>query len=210
MARERFRKKLVEQTQFLEASCRAYDSGAEIEGFRIATSLRVLFHQTHRSTSLLTHLEMQDCKVLATVPTHASFTGFVRIQISLASPPPVRAVPKLGDKFYPLPLNQWWDKQVVVGFKSRSYTRKDVLLQAANKDGGAHVDGKLDEFYEALASGSQTLAIDGSKLQFAGKAPFDQSKMQYCQNLHLAMIRQFGHEVLASCGHFGWLKPVSN
>ena len=217
MSQQRFKKKLAEQAQFLEASCRAYDSGAEIEGFRIAVSLRVLFHQTiliasksRGSISLITHLGMQDCKVLATVPTHANFTSFVRIQISLGSPQPIRAIPKLGDRFHPLPLNQWWDKQVVVSANSRNYTRRDLLLQAANKDGGAHVDEKLDEFYEALASGAQTLAIDASKLQFTGEAPFNQSQMQYCQNLHLAMIRQFGHEVLASVGHFGWLKPFSS
>lgn len=207
MAKERFRKKLIEQTQFLEASCRAYDSGLETEGFRIAVSLRVLFHQTNVSTSLFTHLRMQDCEVLATVPGDTNFLAFVDIKVALGSPLPMRAVPKLGSKFYPLPLNEWWDKRVVFDLKGKRFTRRDVVLQAANKDGGAHVDEKLDEFYEILASGTQTLVLGGSKLQFAGRAPFDQSKMQCCENLHLAMIRQFGREVLASASHFGWLKP---
>lgn len=51
----RLTKKLEEQLQFVRRSCDAYDQGAEEESLRIATSLRVVFHQTGASTSLITH-----------------------------------------------------------------------------------------------------------------------------------------------------------
>jgi len=52
----RLPKKLEEQVQFIRRSCNAYDQGAEEEALRIATSLRVIFHQTGASTSLITNL----------------------------------------------------------------------------------------------------------------------------------------------------------
>lgn len=114
----------------------------------------------------------------------------------------------MGTKLFSLPSGVWWSEQTVFSFGHKRFTRKDVVTHAANKDGGAHVDAEMEEFYKALASGSQTLVLDASNLQFKTKAPFDQSSLQRCQNLHLAMIRQFGHEVLATAAHFGWLKAT--
>ena len=47
---------LQTQVRFLERSCRAFDAGEHDEAIRIATILRVLLHDTEKSTSLLTHL----------------------------------------------------------------------------------------------------------------------------------------------------------
>jgi len=54
-SKQRFLHKLGEQIQFLERSCEFYD-GKESEAIRIATSLRIIFHQTQKSTSLIEHL----------------------------------------------------------------------------------------------------------------------------------------------------------
>lgn len=47
---------LVEQIQFLESSAASFDSGFESESKRLATTLRVLLHETNRSHSLLDQL----------------------------------------------------------------------------------------------------------------------------------------------------------
>jgi len=44
-SKQRFLHKLGEQIQFLERSCEFYDGGEESEAIRIATSLRIIFHQ---------------------------------------------------------------------------------------------------------------------------------------------------------------------
>jgi len=59
MSRERFVRKLSEQLQFLENSSILFDSGIEDEGYRIATALRVIFHDTSHSKSLSRHLKMK-------------------------------------------------------------------------------------------------------------------------------------------------------
>ncbi|MBP2158270.1 MULTISPECIES: hypothetical protein [Asticcacaulis] len=47
---------LDRQRKFLKNSARLYDEGYEDEAIRMATTLRVLLHDTSQSTSLLTHL----------------------------------------------------------------------------------------------------------------------------------------------------------
>src|SRR6266545_3514326 len=47
------RSQLQRQLGFLKRSCEDFDAGQHDEGLRIAVSLRVLFHDTSASTSLL-------------------------------------------------------------------------------------------------------------------------------------------------------------
>ncbi len=55
----RYRKLLGSHIGFLERSSRDYDAGHEDESLRLATSMRVVFHDTQSSTSLLTHLRVK-------------------------------------------------------------------------------------------------------------------------------------------------------
>jgi len=66
MSDERFREKLGEQLAFIETSCTAYDAGRRSEAVRIGTSLRVLLHDSSRSTSLLMHLGAKQVPILST------------------------------------------------------------------------------------------------------------------------------------------------
>lgn len=68
----------------------------------------------------------------------------------------------------------------------KNYSRKLIALSAANKDGGAHVDSSLDKYYEVLAAGQYAFGLDGKNLTYSGDPPFDQGKMQYANNAHLA------------------------
>ena len=62
-----FIKQLSRHIGFLERSCAAFEAGYTEEALRIAVTLRVLFHDTKSSTSLLTHLGLKSsASVLST------------------------------------------------------------------------------------------------------------------------------------------------
>jgi len=51
-----FKLRLREQLEFVSRSAEAFDEGHKQEAVRIATALRVIFHDTKYSTSLVKHL----------------------------------------------------------------------------------------------------------------------------------------------------------
>ncbi len=51
-----FKNQLRRQILFLQNSCRLYDEGHFEEAIRLAVALRVMLHDTDKSTSLLNHL----------------------------------------------------------------------------------------------------------------------------------------------------------
>lgn len=210
MAISRFVRNFKEQLEFIAASCSNYDLGRESEAKRVAHALRIVFHQSPKSTSLARHLNMEAFEVLSSPPrAFAEYTAFVKLEVNLASQTPVRAIPMLGDSFQPLPLFSWWNAETVFSDGTRKYTRRQLVLAASNKDGGSHVDTNLEPFYAELASGVRIMGLDGRDLQYAGDAPFNRREIQNPQNVHLAMIRQFGHEVLVTAKHYDWLRKLA-
>jgi len=79
------RSQLQRQLGFLKRSCEDFDAGQHDEGLRIAVSLRVLFHDTSASTSLLTHLGIRTTvKVLTTFEpgyTENKQTGVISVAV---------------------------------------------------------------------------------------------------------------------------------
>ena len=61
-----FCQQLRKQLRYLDTSCREYDAGNRDEAIRIATSLRVIFHATRTSISLLKHLKGDGVSLLST------------------------------------------------------------------------------------------------------------------------------------------------
>jgi hypothetical protein len=120
---------------------------------------------------------------------------------------PVILLPKLGEQFDRMPFATWWESDSVANDKGVSVSRRRIVLGAANKDGGAHVDPKLERFYENLANGKYAIGITGD-LTYDGDPPFEQGVTHYPSNGHLALLRQFAHEVLQTAEHFGWVSSV--
>lgn len=204
-SKQRLLHKLGEQIQFLERSCEIYDRGEESEAIRIATSLRVIFHHTQKSTSLVEHLGFKKRKMLSTARGFHDWQDYLKVQINLNSEAPVKMVPMLGTSFSEISIQQWWANETVFKHNGKNYFRKLIALSAANKDGGAHVDSRLDKYYEILATGEYAFGLDGKNLTYSGDPPFDQRVMQYAKNAHLALLRQFGYETIVSVKHFKWL-----
>lgn len=182
------RAQLRRQLDFISRSCDSFDRGYADEGARIATALRILLHDTKQSTSLLTLLGVNTVPLLSTVseiPAGAVFadsTAFLKISSDGTS----SVVPKLDHarlKYF-VPRNVWWNQLVYVRNEIK-IRRRDVILAAANKDGGAHVDPVLTPEYEELRSGAwSVLAADGQETKI--------------EQQQFVFLRQAGYEILNS------------
>lgn len=195
-----FKEKLREQLGFLRASCKSYDQGDQAEAIRLATTLRVIFNQTKISTSLLTHLGASNLMLLSTCTPSSNrdkaIPGLCRILLSTC-PPEISGFPFLADSLVReyISFERWWKKELIVRVGETNFCRRSLILCAANKDGGAHVDAKLpNDYIEFSSFGEFSMNIiepwPGCGLPAGGKVT--------CNNMHLASLRQIGYEVLNS------------
>ncbi len=188
-----FSRKLTQQIGFIERSCKAFDSGHMDEALRIATAVRVLVHNTPKSTSLLNHLGALNINLSTTVRdenrSKAVFlTSMGRLRMdntgttwnACTDPDAIVGV---------LPLPVWWEQVVYVSGHIWA-TRRNLILGAATRDGGAHVDTTLTPEYEAL----MTTGMRG----WYHYSPHNDGKFQPVMDSHLIYIRQMGFELLNS------------
>lgn len=182
----RFRQQLQQQLAFLENSCVAYDAGEHREAIRIAVSLRLMFHDTRNSTSLLTHLGARDVELLSTCPIRESIAYGESFESLCGFSSIAGITAKLGNSstFIQISASDWWQQSVIGLGKDRNLSRKIIALTAADKDGGAHVDEKLPEEYELLTRGLWEQRVG----ERSGLVPDHQ----------LIYLRQMGYEILNS------------
>lgn len=193
MATTDFKLQLRRQLNFLERSCNAYDVGEHDEAIRIATVIRVLIHQTQKSTALLKHLNATTINLLTTVQDISKNNILSAMSMSglTIGSNGVEYYPNLGNSSFnaQVPASKWWDQIVVVSGSIR-LTRRKIVLTAANKDGGAHVAANLDSDYEQLSTAGFSGFVTGSR---DGK--------EYSEELegtHTICLRQMGYELLNS------------
>ena len=200
--------KLQEQLRFIQRSCSAFDQGSEDEAIRLASSLRIIFYDTRNSVSLIKHLGLEYKKMLSSSRGHGNWQDYLAHQIDFSSPQPIKMLPLLGDKFVERSIEDWWSNEPVFIHAFQNYSRRMIVLSAANKDGGAHVDDDLEKYYEVLCAGEYAIGITGN-LTYDGSPPFPQGVTIFPDNAHLALIRQFAHETLTSVAHFAWMENIS-
>ncbi len=194
-----FEEQFQRQIKFIRNSCSLYDGGSCSEAIRIATSLRVLFHETPKSKSLLTRMGAKGFNILSTVPevspSAVFYCGMGLLKLSTTGEASVEpAMPPPGPLRF-LRRHFWW-KQVIYVRQTKlkphpeylKITREDVVLGAANKDGGAHVDPDFRPEYRALADG-----IWKRRLYVAGIATTTR-----LADTQLPFLRQLGYEILNS------------
>lgn len=82
-------------------------------------------------------------------------------------------------------FDDWWLTDVFIDANRNALSRKDLILTAANQDGGTHVDPELEEVYARLARENflEAVGSDGRTSYPVAGALF-------------SAIRQIGHEVL--------------
>jgi hypothetical protein len=189
-----FKAQLFKQLSFLWRSCEAYDQGHTDEAVRIATVIRVLIHDTPKSTSLLKHLGALNINLSSTVSSFdrsnsvfLSGMGRMTITSTKSTWAPANDCSAIDKQ---LPLAEWWNQVVYILGKVQA-TRKNLVLAAANKDGGAHVDAALTTEYE-------TLMTTGERGWFHYSPTSEMHNFQPVMDAHLVYIRQMGFELLNS------------
>lgn len=194
---------LEEQLDFLKFSCASFDKGFEGEIKRLAVSARVLVHDTGASISLLTLANKKNTNFLDTSEPYDDENAFSHsslVQIHMSS---TGAKPKahLDDDIQSnwISFDAWWNGIVLVDLKKNEFSRKDIVLYLANKDGGAHVDHEIDEKYHDLRTknslGWITDLGDGREIKGEDHVP--------------ATMRQIAHELIRSLdSQYSCAQPV--
>ncbi|MDI6901705.1 MAG: hypothetical protein QMC79_08450 [Anaerosomatales bacterium] len=81
----------------------------------------------------------------------------------------------------------WWNSAVIWDSQGRTFSRSDIVLVSADKDGGAHIDASLPEEYYDLTVDNSLGRLGGFGNQWKSLG----SPVPAC-------IRHIGHEVLVS------------
>lgn len=188
-----FRKHLKTHLDLLARSCIAYDQGHLEEALRMAVSLRVMFHDTHSSTSLLAHLGAKETTSLKS--TFASkksmerdfpgFRGLTILPIMMTSAG-VKAPTDIWEVRSILTAEEWWSEGIWLE-GGTALSRRDIVLSAANQDGGAHVDDKPSAKTKMIKAGPQITVTVNGKLLEPGM-----------ENHHYPLLRQMAFEVTTS------------
>lgn len=215
-AKAKILEKLREQMGFLRTSLRAFYEGNFAESVRIATTLRVLIHETGSSKALLVQampsgLELPIVDQASEKTEHERIVGFaVSVRLGSILAPAV----DLGSSHYCLSsVGAWWNRTVFT-FPSQFgtqmvYRRKQVVLILANKEGGAHVDENEDPNYRRLMTDLPlSFEVSGVRLETPDLARFltAQSGVEMLDCLK----RNFFHdEEVPTKWEFGVAPPVA-
>lgn len=181
---------LQEQVTLLSHACKSYDNGLTPIGKHIALSLRVLLHRHANSQALLQQLGIRSKHFLDTagdIDPHNVLTDNL-LSVFRVDRGKIDWAPKFvqGKGFERwITFAEWWNNNVIKDDKKRFFNRRDLILNVADTDGGAHVDPKLDEAYMDLSRNNSLGWIIG---EGDVQRPFDPPVM--------SCIRQIAHEVL--------------
>lgn len=151
---------LVAQANFLQASATAYDSGFKDEAKRMAVSLRILFFSKNKNKSLIDQIDGNDMLYYLSTATPYSennlltHAGLLHIFLSSDSGGTLYAPLSKDNSFHKWRLfSDWWNEVVIKDKKGTTYTREELILTTADKDGGAHVDPTISDAFASLKSG---------------------------------------------------------
>lgn len=181
---------LREQIQFLLRSSQAYDEGFWSEAKRLAVVIRVLLHDTKDSHSLLSLLKSKDILFYDSAKDYdpenlVSTSGLIAMK---HGPTGWKYVPKLDRGDIKITFEPWWNKIVFVDKMKNIMTRKDIVLAISNKDGGAHIDPRLNKDYAYLTrfkSLGWVQVRNGKEKEIEGRP-------------ELACVRQISYEIINS------------
>lgn len=137
-------------------SSNLYDSGEYIESIRIATTLRVLFHDTKISKSLFTQLNLNGTKLISTyktIPKNKQSVVYSKIKTNSQHNVSNECIVKQQQIYGVYNAYEWWEQEIICA-EPLVTTRKQIVLQVANKEGGAHVDSTATTMLKKLDRGT--------------------------------------------------------
>jgi hypothetical protein len=155
---------LKDQIKFIIASSISFDKGFEGEAKRLATTIRVLVHDTNKSSALLTQLNKMNILFYDSALTFKPNNPLPSHCLTMIRLSKEEGEDMEGDYVAPLEslsssrsnkrkvgFVRWWNRNTVIkDIKGQLFTRRDLILALANKEGGAHVDPELDQAYANL------------------------------------------------------------
>ncbi|BCW44715.1 hypothetical protein [Arthrobacter sp. StoSoilB5] len=167
------RVRLKEQIENIEVSAARYDAGGAAEGNRLAVTVRVLVHDTSRSSSLLKQMGVKD--KLRWIDSNGGrdarsaimFTSLVVFRARVLEDGMELAVipvpqSEILERGLLLDFETWWRTAPVMVGNGEQISRADIVDMLANQDGGAHVDLLKARFVKLLKSVPQAAPfIDG-------------------------------------------------
>ena len=201
---------LGEQLAFIEWSCAAFDDGRQMECKRIATHIRVLLHDSEDGRgwpSLLqfagfkedmeyadgTVKEQQDRAIAG----HAGgfWGGLVVTRMSRDGTDFVPRFSVGGIPSRMVSFGEWWRLPVMVDTLGQTFSRRNLVLWLANKDGAIHAD-RLPATYRKLTREASMGVPPNPAEPNSPVSPVP------------AAIRQIAQELLYSIGHFDALATI--
>lgn len=185
-------KHLAQQLAFLAISADSYDKGFEGEAKRLATTIRVLMHDTDRSTSLLTQLDIKDGVKFydSGMPSRPGMQNMGASLVVLSCGVTNKAI-CFGDDGPPgttgyVNFEEYWNRNVVFAGENH-FSRKEIILLLANQDGGAHIDPLIDlEYAKLTRENSFGWSVSGALIPHNSPVTITE----------LATVRQIAHEIL--------------
>ena|SRR5271154_5938138 len=147
-------KLLKDQSALLKDSVDDFYVGIEAKAIEIAVRIRTLVHNTSSSHAFLATIDPNyrnldiyrrtppNPKVIFAIPAGIQMSGdgtakFIRDDFS-------------SPQHELVTLERWWSEEYLIIGNVRS-SKKDVVLDVANKDGGAHVDPNVPERHAAAS-----------------------------------------------------------
>ncbi len=201
------RKQLIISLQDLINDAKLYDSGNFHSINRSANTLRLLFHQTNQSVSLLSQLELG--KKLRLVDYSNFYPDDYEIFMSSVFTARFNKNILTTDDyyntflFYPndsntglLLFKEWWNG-TVYKLGDTIFTRKSIVLISANQNGGSHFDPNLDTSFLNLIIGKTGFQMITTQLNSIAMGPgVNEGESIYFYDIHLAYLRQIVHETI--------------
>lgn len=200
---------LEEQLQFLRKSSQDFDEGDMAEAKRIAVCIRILVHDKN-SKSLLSQLGIKEkiSYLNSALPFNPKnlmpYMGL--LLVSYKSDPNdttciYRPLLDKGPQVKPnkewLTFADWWEQSIILtDQKQNTFSRKDLILNVADTDGGAHVDVKINKPYADL---SRFNSVGVSLITKRQDQPDKNESIKYIEH---ANIRQIAFELLESISKY--------
>ncbi len=174
-------------------ACGRYDAGMEEMALQIAVAAKPLFHGTAETEAILTkHDRMAPLGLRST--TSFGFNGGNRFGFIMVAPHKRGWHPELSraTRQEDVPLEVWWKKEPILEFRratATTLTRQQLILAATGDLAGPHSLSRED--YQFLEKGMSAKV----QVRFKGECAMQWVELKAA---HLAMLRQIGHEILAS------------
>jgi hypothetical protein len=157
--------KLEEQRHLLRKSITEFAAGDLAEGVRIAIATRILVHETGNSKPLLKQLTPNylELKILDRALRKEDQPSGSRGVVIMSVPISVKITdkgvylnPDLDVEAYEYSfVGKWWTRPCLLLPGLGGFSRREIVLGLADKEGGAHVDVNLPERYQLLLASKQ-------------------------------------------------------